>query len=568
MDTKLVKKIIRDESKYYLYFLLSLVLLFLSDILAIIPPKLFQSIVDIYIPVKNLKSIYIVTAIMVLIPFLSTSINTCFTYIVWVKVKELSFKVKSKIFSKLLNQPMNFFKDNDSGRLASYLGVDTSDFFYFWLHDLPLSISSGVMIIIIFIMLYRISPITTIVMILSCPMAVLPSFLLGKKAQNLASEIVDYNSEINSKITESFKFVKLIKSQCSQKQRIDEINNINAKNLKIFGKAVIVEHLSLTISKELIGALFTAIAFIMCSVQAINNNITIGELIAFTAYLPKLFGLFNVLSSSNVYIQKQLGVQNKNFQFLSMDDEYTNSPSGNPDEKALADIIFNNLKFSYDDNRDILKNISFSIKEGELVTIMGDSGCGKSTLLDLLLGFYKSPTNSIIIGSKDINSYPLDYLRSNIALVSQNINLLKGSLRYNLSLSNPKATEEDMLKAIRIAELTDVINKLPEGLDTDLSENGVNLSGGERQRLALSMALLRNPKILLLDEVSASLDLEAESKILDTIENLCENTNLTVISVTHRRTFIKDNFRVVYMENGEVKYDGKYKDFLHENCGI
>ena len=176
---------------------------------------------------------------------------------------------------------------------------------------------------------------------------------------------------------------------------------------------------------------------------------------------------------------------------------------------------------------------------------MGDSGCGKSTLLDLLLGFYKSPTNSIIIGSKDINSYPLDYLRSNIALVSQNISLLKGSLRYNLSLSNPKATKEDMLKAIKIAELTDVINKLPEGLDTDLSENGVNLSGGERQRLALSMAILRKPKILLLDEVSASLDLEAESKILDTIENLCENTNLTVISVTHRRTFIKDDFRVI-----------------------
>ncbi|WP_283592072.1 ABC transporter transmembrane domain-containing protein [Clostridium butanoliproducens] len=262
MDTKHIKKIIKNESKYYLYFMLSLVLLFSSDILAIIPPKLFQSIVDIYILAKKLKSIYIVTAIMVLIPFLSTSINTYFTYIVWVKVKELSFKVKSKIFSKLLNQPMKFFKDNDSGKLASYFGVDTTDFFYFWLHDLPMSISSSVMIIIIFILLYRISPITTIVMILSCSMVVLPSFLLGKKAQNLASEIVDYDSEINSKITESFKFVKLIKSQYSQKQRIDEINNINvnAKNLKIFGKGVIVETLSLTISKELVGALFTAIA--------------------------------------------------------------------------------------------------------------------------------------------------------------------------------------------------------------------------------------------------------------------------------------------------------------------
>ncbi|EQB86004.1 ABC-type multidrug transport system fused ATPase/permease subunit [Clostridium punense] len=567
MDTKFIKKLIQKESKYYLYFGLSLILLLIMNLLAIIPPKLFQNIVDLYIPNKNLKSIYITTAVMVLIPFLSTTIDTYFTYVVWVKVKELSFIVKSRIFSKLLNQPMSFYKDNDSGKLASYLAIDTSNFFYFWLHDLPTAISSGIMSIVILVLLYKISPLITIIMVLAGPAAVLPSFFLGKKSQSLAAEIVDYDSEINSKITESFKFVKLIKSQCSQKQRIDEINTINAKNLKIFGKAVITETLSLTVSKELVGAIFTAIAFILCSIGVMNNNITIGELIAFTAYLPRLFGLFNVLSSSNVYIQKQLGLQNKNFEFLAMDDEYKNSPTKSGQE-ILGSVTFNNLKFSYDDSRDILKNISFSINQGEFVTIMGDSGCGKSTMLDLLLDFYKAPPNSIKIDGMDINLYPLDYLRSNIALVSQNISLLRGSLRYNLALAYPKATDEDILRVIEEAELSDVVNKLPEGLDTDLSENGVNLSGGERQRLALAMALLRKPKILLLDEVSASLDLEAEKRILDTIERLCRNENLTVISVTHRRSFIKDSFRVLAMENGEVKYDGQYKDYLERSCVV
>lgn len=567
MDTKLIKKLIRKESKYYLYFGLSLVLLLIMNLIAIIPPKLFQNIVDLYIPEKNLKSIYVTTAVMVLIPFLSTTIDTYFTYVVWVKVKELSFTVKSRIFSKLLNQPMSFYKDNDSGKLASYLGIDISDFFNFWLHDLPMAISSGVMIIIILILLFRISPMITIIIALAGPMAVLPSYFLGKKLQKLATEIVDYNSEINSKITESFKFVKLIKAQCSQKQRIDEINKINSKNLKIFGKAVITETLSLTVSKELVGAIFTAIAFILCSIGVMNNNITIGELIAFTAYLPRLFGLFNVLSSSNVYIQKQLGLQNKNFEFLAMDDEYKNSPTS-PTKEISGSIEFNNLKFSYDHSREVLKDVCFSIKQGELATIMGDSGCGKSTLLDLLLGFYKAPSNCIKVDGIDINFYPIDYLRSSVALVSQNISLLRGSLRYNLALSNPKATEEEILIAIEAAELSDVIDKLPNGLESDLSENGINLSGGERQRLALAMALLRKPKILLLDEVSASLDLEAEKRILDTIERLCKNENLTVISVTHRRSFIKDDFRVIAMENGEVKYDGKYKDYLEKSSAI
>lgn len=567
MDTKLIKKLIQKESKYYLYFGLSLVLLLIMNLIAIIPPKLFQNIVDLYIPEKNLKSIYVTTAVMVLIPFLSTTIDTYFTYVVYVKVKELSFTLKSKIFSKLLNQPMSFYKDNDSGKLASYLGVDISDFFYFWLHDLPTAISSCVMIVIILILLFRISPMITIIIALAGPAAVLPSYFLGKKLQRMATEIVDYNSEINSKITESFKFAKLIKSQCSQKQRIDEINKINSKNLKIFGKAIITESLSLTVSKELVGAIFTAVAFILCSIGVMNNNITIGELIAFTAYLPRLFGLFNVLSSSNVYIQKQLGLQNKNFEFLAMEDEYRDSPNSS-NKEILGSIEFNNLKFSYDHSREILKDVSFSINHGELATIMGDSGCGKSTLLDLLLGFYKAPPNCIKVDGIDINSYPIDYLRSNIALVSQNISLLRGSLRYNLALSNPKATEEEILKVIEAAELSDVIDKLPKGLDSDLSENGINLSGGERQRLALAMALLRKPKILLLDEVSASLDLEAEKRILDTIERLCKNENLTVISVTHRRTFIKNDFRVISMENGEVKYDGKYKDYLEKSSTI
>ncbi|MPM95781.1 putative ABC transporter ATP-binding protein [bioreactor metagenome] len=320
----------------------------------------------------------------------------------------------------------------------------------------------------------------------------------------------------------------------------------------------------MTVSKELVGAIFTAIAFILCSIGVMNNNITIGELIAFTAYLPRLFGLFNVLSSSNVYIQKQLGLLNKNFEFLAMEDEYRDSPNSSSKE-ILGSIEFNNLKFSYDHSREILKDVSFSINQGELATIMGDSGCGKSTLLDLLLGFYKAPPNCIKVDGIDINSYSIDYLRSNIALVSQNISLLRGSLRYNLALANPKATKEEISKIIEAAELSDVIAKLPNGLDSDLSENGINLSGGERQRLALAMALLRKPKILLLDEVSASLDLEAEKRILDTIERLCKNENLTVISVTHRRTFIKDDFRVISMENGEVKYDGKYKDYLEKS---
>lgn len=310
----------------------------------------------------------------------------------------------------------------------------------------------------------------------------------------------------------------------------------------------------LSISKEFIGGLFLAIGFILGAVAVINGNMSLGEMIAYITYLPTLFSLVNSLARSNVYVQKQLGLQNKNFEFLALDDEYSDEPSSTKVTHLKGEIEVKHLSFAYD-QRQILKDISFSVKPGEFVTIIGDSGCGKSTLLDLLLKFNRVPNHMIQIDGVDINNYPMNNLRSNIALVNQNVDLLKGTLRYNLLIANPKATEKEMLEAIRLAELQPVIERLPQGLDSELSENALNLSGGERQRLSLAMALVKQPKLLLLDEITSSLDLESEQKILNTIENISKEKGITVLSVTHRKTFIKDDFRIIEMEQGKVKSD-------------
>lgn len=559
MDVKLVKRILRKESKYPIYFILSLILLLAIEGLALIPPALYQQIIDRDIMEGNLKNILIYTIIMVAIPFISTSIHTVFTYHVYVKVKQLAFDVKSKIFEKLLNQPLSFFKEHDSGELAGYLGVDLMDFFYFWIHDLPSVICSGIMIVVVLGILCKLNVTITLIMLLSVPLSLIPAHFLGKYSQKLASQITDYNSDINSKITESFKLIKLIKSQCAQQQRINEINKINRDNLKIFGKAVIAETVMLSISKEFIGGLFLAIGFILGAVAVINGNMSLGEMIAYITYLPTLFSLVNSLARSNVYVQKQLGLQNKNFEFLALDDEYSDEPSSTKVTHLKGEIEVKHLSFAYD-QRQILKDISFSVKPGEFVTIIGDSGCGKSTLLDLLLKFNRVPNHMIQIDGVDINNYPMNNLRSNIALVNQNVDLLKGTLRYNLLIANPKATEKEMLEAIRLAELQPVIERLPQGLDSELSENALNLSGGERQRLSLAMALVKQPKLLLLDEITSSLDLESEQKILNTIENISKEKGITVLSVTHRKTFIKDDFRIIEMEQGKVKSDTHYKN--------
>lgn len=435
------------------------------------------------------------------------------------------------------------------------------DFFYYWIHDLPGVICSWVIALIILVLLFKMSPIITFVMMLAIPLTVIPGSITGKWLNHLSAQLNEFNVTINSKITESFKAIKFMKSQNCVSRRVNELKDIHDQNLKVFGKAIVSENVTITISKGLVGPLFTGLAFVLCSLQVIQGKMSMGTLIAFTAYLPTLFAQFTVIVNNGVHLQKQKGLQSQNFKFLEMDDEFTNEVECQVLSDDFGNIAIKHLSFAYE-NRPIIQDLSLDIKSGELVTIIGESGCGKSTLLDILLKFNLVEDGMVYLGNQDVNSFSIRTLREQIALVSQEIQLLRGSLRYNLWLANPSATDAQLLEAIEQAELADLIARLPHGLDTDLSEDAKNLSGGERQRLSLALALVRRPKILLLDEVSANLDLESESRILETIEQLVETQHITVILVTHRRSFIKPYFRVISLENGKIKYDGLYEGLV------
>ena len=561
MNSKTIKELLKKESRYPLYFGCSLILLLFVNGLGIITPMLYENIIDVYLPAQDIRGILWSCLFMVVIPFVSTCLDTMYTYFAFVKVKELAFKIKCQLFEKLLNQPMPFFKTHDSGQLAGYLGTDVMDFFYYWIHDLPGVICSWMIAIIILALLFKMSPIITFVIMSAIPLTVIPGSITGKWLNHLSVQLNEFNATINSKITESFKAIKFMKSQNCVSRRVNELNDIHDQNLKVFGKAIVSENVTITISKGLVGPLFTGLAFVLCSLQVLQGKMSMGTLIAFTAYLPTLFSQFTVIVNNGVHLQKQKGLQSQNFKFLEMDDEFTNEGERQVLSDDFGSITIKHLSFAYE-NRPIIKDLSLEIQSGELVTIIGESGCGKSTLLDILLKFNLVEDGMIYLGNQDINSFSIRTLREQIALVSQEIQLLRGSLRYNLRLANPSATDAQLLEAIEQAELVDLIARLPHGLDTDLSEDARDLSGGERQRLSLALALVRRPKILLLDEVSANLDLESESRILETIEQLVETRHITVILVTHRRSFIKPYFRVISLENGQIKYDGLYEGLV------
>lgn len=228
--------------------------------------------------------------------------------------------------------------------------------------------------------------------------------------------------------------------------------------------------------------------------------------------------------------------------------------------KARGDIVFDRVTFAYIPGRDILQDLSFSVRAGETVAIVGATGAGKTTIASLLLRFYEPQKGRILLDGKDIRLYRRDSLRSQIGLVQQDVFLFSDSVRHNIEFGRPGATEMEIRSAAEEASALAFIDRLPRGLDTEIGERGVRLSGGQRQRIAIARVFLKNPPIVVLDEATSSLDNETETEIQASLERLSEDR--TMIVIAHRLSTIRNADRIIVLENGRIVEEGTHENLL------
>ena len=234
---------------------------------------------------------------------------------------------------------------------------------------------------------------------------------------------------------------------------------------------------------------------------------------------------------------------------------------------ALSDfsIDFQDVSFSYNEDRAILKDVSLSVKEGELFALVGPSGCGKTTILRLLSRLYDAKSGKIFIGGKDLQNTATDSIFQKIAMVFQEVNLFNTTILENIRLGRADATDEEVREAARLANCLDFIEKLPEGFQTRIGENGAELSGGERQRLSIARAFLKDAPILLLDEIAANLDIDNERKIQESLSSLIRGKNRTVVLISHRMKSIEKADRILVLSSGEVDAVGTHEELLERS---
>lgn len=229
----------------------------------------------------------------------------------------------------------------------------------------------------------------------------------------------------------------------------------------------------------------------------------------------------------------------------------------------MFDIVFENVAFSYDEGNKVLKEISFTAKQGEVTAIVGPSGSGKTSILRLILRLYDYDKGRILIDGKDIKNISTDSLFKKTSIVFQDVTLFNSSILENIRIGKKDASDEEVIKAATLANCMDFINKLPNGLDTVIGENGAELSGGERQRLSIARAFLKDAPILILDEISASLDVDNEKKIQESLNKLIKDK--TVIIISHRLKSIENVDKIIVVKNGYVESQGSHKELIEKS---
>lgn len=378
-----------------------------------------------------------------------------------------------------------------------------------------------------------------------------------KPLESINRNVMENNARVQSYLKESIDGIETVKAH-----RMEAVaKNKNATKFtqlinSVFNSSLIsISQDSICGLIELIG---TVIILWVGFGMVLSNHVTIGSLITFYALLAYFIAPIKNLIELQPLMQAAVIAAERLNDILDIPPE----DKGVTQEDALSFdcISFANVDFRYGNHELVLRDVSFEIKKGEKIAIVGESGCGKTTLAKLLLKFYSPESGQILFGGQELNFISSDWLRNHISYIDQSTFLFSDTIKNNLLLANPSATDKEIEEACKLANADDFISELPFGYDTFLDENGKNLSGGQRQRLAIARALLRNPQIIIFDEATSNLDTITESAIKDTIFNL--NREMTCIIIAHRLSTIRNCDKIIVMEKGQIIEVGNHHELM------
>jgi len=472
--------------------------------------------------------------------------------------------LRQHIYSKIIWLPISFFDKRRVGELISRITSDVStlqDTFTFTLAEL---LRQLLVLIIGIPMIFILFPSLTIFMLMTFPVLILAALFFGKFIRKLSKKTQDQLANSNVIVEETLHSIAVVKSFTNEvfeilryKRSLNEVVNTAIHASKYRGVFI-----SFTIV-ALFGGIVAVSWYGAYLVQ--SGDVSVGDLFSFVLYTTFIGGSIAGLGDIYSQLQRSVGASERILEILDQPDEQ--SLASHP-LKLFGKIEFDHVQFSYPTRNDVtvLKDISFSIKPGEKVALVGPSGSGKSTIINLLMRFYAPAGGAIRVDDQNNEDYQLTAYRSNIGIVPQEVILFGGTIRENIAYGKISASEEEIIEAARQANAWEFIESFPDKLDTIVGDRGVKLSGGQRQRIAIARAILKDPAILVLDEATSSLDAKSEQLVQEALEKLMESR--TTLVIAHRLSTIRKVDRIFVIKDGSVAESGSHLQLASLDNGI
>ena len=559
----MLKEFVQYYKPYKKLFILDMICAFSASMCNLLYPIMTRNIMDDIIPNKKIDLLFIFAAILIVIFIAKAGFNYFMQYWGHVVGVRMQADMRSVVFRHLQKLPNKYFDENKSGVTMSRIVNDLMDITELAHHGPEDLFISLVTIIGSFIILMGIDIPLTLIIFAVLPFAV---WFVARKKDKMGNAFMKARvkvGEVNATLENSIAGMKVTKSFCTEDEELEKFDKINNifKDAREESYKAMAEYFS---GMNFFMDLLEWIAMILGGYYTYVGRITIGDFAAYILYV-KMFiePMKKLVNFTEQYQNGMTGFK----RFKEIMDEEIQEEAKNPKElkNLKGNIEIENASFTYEDENEVISNLSLSIEAGKTIALVGPSGGGKTTLCSLIPRFYELDSGDIKIDGNSIKDVSLRSLRKNIGVVQQDVFLFTGTIRDNIICGNPDATEEEMIEAAKKARIHDFVMTLPEKYDTYIGERGVKLSGGQKQRISISRIFLKNPPIIILDEATSALDNVTEREIQASLEELSKDR--TNIVVAHRLSTIKNADEIIVITNGKISERGTH-DELIEAGGI
>ncbi len=475
------------------------------------------------------------------------------------------YDLKNTIFGAIEKLSMRFFTGRQTGSLMTQVNSDSNTIYSFFCDAVPYFLINIVQVTVLTVVLFCMNPLLAALSLITVPVFVLALKFTFGKSKKLHARKFSGEKTMNAHLSDALSGIRVVKAFSKENEELERFyigNNraaLSNKHLAVFNNFTYP-------SIGLILYLGNIISWGVGGYLVMTGRFTYGSLITFTAYVNMIYSPIQFFVEMMDWSASCTNALQRLFEIYDTEPEITEKPDAITPEKIEGLVEFKNVDFSYDSSRKILKNICFTIPAGQTLGIVGHTGAGKSTIANLIMRLYDTDEGGVYVDGINVRDLSFKSLYENIAIVSQETYLFIGTILDNIRYANPNATYEEVIRASKFAGAHEFIMKLPDAYNTKIGSGYKSLSGGERQRVSIARALLRDPKILILDEATAAMDTRTEKLIQNALTYLTKNK--TTIMIAHRLSTLRDADKLIVIEHGEVVETGTHASLLNKENGV